>query len=105
MTKYVDLKTKKDKIAFIKEQVSYNPKWATRALMTIYDLQTSDEQASGYTQNWNYVGFNGVDSEILSSFAEQVNKGRTLSEKQMKIIFKKMPKYAKQLMNIADKKH
>lgn len=104
MTKYADLKTKKDKIAFIKQQVSYNPQWATRALMKIYDLQTEDEQVSGYTHNWNCVGFNGIDSEILSSFAEQINKGRTLSEKQMKIVFKKMPKYAKQLMNIADEK-
>ena len=104
MTKYADLKTKKDKIAFIKEQVSFNPKWATRALMTIYEYQTADEQASGYTRNWNHVGFNGVDSEILSSFAEQVNKGRTLSPKQMAVVFRKMPKYAKQLMNIADSK-
>ena len=101
---YSELKTKKEKMSYIRQRVGTNRTWATRALMCIYNLQTSDEQASGYTRNWNSVGFSGVDSEILSSFAEQVLKGRTLSQKQMAIVQKKMPKYSKQLMNIADAK-
>lgn len=95
--KYTELKTKKDRIAFIKQMVATNQSWALRALTRIYEHQTTDEQKSGYTRKWNHVGFNGVDSEILSSFAVQVEKGRNLSAKQMVILFKKMPKYAKQL--------
>lgn len=102
MTKYADLKFKKDRIAHIKRMVGTNRAWALRALIRIYEYQTADEQAIGYTQNLNGVGFNGADSDILSSMAEQVNNGRQMTDRQMEIIFKKMPKYAKQLMEIAD---
>ena len=39
-----------------------------------------------------------MDANILSSFAQQIEKGRILSEKQMAILFKKMPRYWKQIM-------
>ena len=35
-----------------------------------------------------------------SSFAEQVNKGRNLSVKQMTIVYKKMPRYWKQVASL-----
>ena len=102
-TKYADCTTKKAKIAFIKKMVATNKAWALRALIRIYELQTSDEQDSGYTKYHNKVGFNGTDADILSDFARQVNEKRFVgSIKQMNIIHKKMPKYARQLMEIAD---
>ena len=82
---------------YIKNQLATNPAWAVKALVKVYTLQTLDEQATGQTSNLNNVGFNGIDSQILSSFAEQVNKGRNLSAKQMAIVFKKMPRYHKQV--------
>lgn len=82
---------------YIKNQLATNQAWAVKALVKVYTLQTLDEQVTGQTANLNGVGFSGIDSKILSSFAEQVNKGRTLSEKQMKIIYKKMPRYHKQV--------
>jgi hypothetical protein len=82
---------------YIKNQLATNPAWAVKALVKVYTLQTMDEQITGQTSNLNGIGFNGIDSKILSSFAEQVNKGRNLSEKQMKIIYKKMPRYHKQI--------
>ena len=102
MSKYSELKTKKAKQAYIRELVATNAKAAVRALVRIYELQTEDEKAAGFTRVYNNIGFSGVDGEILSSFAEQVNKGRTLSPKQMAIVFKKMPRYSRQLMEIAD---
>ena len=50
-------------------------------------------------------GFNGTDANILSSFAEQLLKGRTLSAKQLAIAFKKLPKYSRQVIGFipADK--
>jgi hypothetical protein len=82
---------------YIKNQLATNQAWAVKALVKVYTLQTLDEQATGQTSNLNGVGFNGIDSQILSSFAEQVNKGRNLSAKQMAIVFKKMPRYHKQV--------
>ena len=90
---------------YIKQQLGTNKAWAIKALVKVYTLQTLDEQATGQTSNLNGVGFSGIDSKILSSFAEQVNKGRNLSAKQMAIVFKKMPRYHKQVASFipADK--
>jgi hypothetical protein len=88
---------KKDIQNYIRTQLGTNPAWAVKALVKVYTLQTLDEQATGQTSNLNGVGFSGIDSQILSSFAEQVNKGRNLSAKQMAIVFKKMPRYHKQV--------
>jgi hypothetical protein len=90
--------TMKIKVAeYIKNKLATNEAWAVKALVKVYTLQTLDEQATGQTSNLNGVGFSGIDSRLLSSFAEQVNKGRTLSPKQMSILYKKMPRYHKQV--------
>lgn len=90
---------------YIKNQLGTNSGWALRALVKIYERQTADEQATGHTANLNGIGFSGVDSEILSSFAVQVNNGRNLSAKQMAIVYKRMPRYHKQIASLipADK--
>ena len=94
---YTELKFKKDRVAFIKARVGVDAKWAIRGLLRIYADQTADEQAVGDTCVHNGIGFTGVDGHILSSFASQIERGRTMSAKQMNLIFKKMPKYAMQL--------
>lgn len=90
---------------YIKQQLGSNSGWALRALVKIYERQTVDEQCSGSTKENNGIGFSGVDANILSSFAVQVNNGRNLSVKQMAIVFKKMPRYHKQVASLipADK--
>ena len=85
---------------FIKNQLATNPAWAVKGLVKIYTLQTADEQASDRTSHDNGVGFNGLDANILSSFAKQVNAGRNLSQKQMTIVYKKMPRYWKQIASL-----
>jgi len=82
---------------YIKQQLGTNKAWAIRALVKVYSLQTIDEQITGQTSNLNNCGFSGIDSKILSSFAEQVNKGKNLSEKQMNLLFKKIPRYHRQV--------
>ena len=86
-------------IDYIKNQLETNPAWASRAILKLYECQTMDEQVTGQTANNNGVGFNGLDSVILSSFAQQLLKGRTLTAKQLAIAHKKLPKYGKQVMN------
>ena len=84
---------------YVKNQLSTNPVWAQRAIVKLWQRQTVDEQAAQITGHNNGVGFNGTDAFILSSFAEQINKGRTLSPKQLAIAFRKLPKYSKQIIS------
>jgi hypothetical protein len=85
-----------------------------RALTVLYARQTADEQISKTTNNNNGCGFNMIDAEIFSSFAEQVAKsrypkGQRLSPKQFGICRKenkhgrmKIAKYVNQLLEVAN---
>ena len=87
---------------YVREQLKTNDRWAKHALLKIYELQTAEEQASGYTKVYNGVGFSGVHGEIMSSFAEQLlNKG-WLSPKQMNYVHKIISKYTRQVIMISD---
>jgi hypothetical protein len=86
----------------IKSLLLKSNKMVEKSLVKLYALQTEDEKVIGQTVQSNGVGFNGVDSNILSSFAKQVMQGRTLSDKQIIIARKKIVKYAKQLTKIAN---
>lgn len=90
-------------VDYVKVKLSSNPAWATRAIVKLYEKQTLDEQNSQVTKEHNGVGFNGTDATILSSFAEQILKGRTLSAKQLNIAFKKLPKYNRQVIGMISK--
>jgi len=99
--KYSECTTKAARIGFIKTQLATNRQWAERGLLRIYERQTADEQQTQQTRHWNAKGFTGCDAEILTSFAQQILQGRFVgSEKQMKILHKKMPKYARQLESL-----
>lgn len=95
--------TKKDTITFVKSQLATNKLWAVKALVRIYqENQTSDEQVRKVTTEDNGIGFTGVDAEFLSSLAEQYLRRGSLSDKQMSFVFKKMPKYAGQVIKMSD---
>lgn len=102
--KYAELTTKKAKIDFIRERLQCDSTWAIRGLVKVYDYQTESEKNIQATTDSNGVGFSGIDGDILSSYAEQVKKGRTMSQKQMSVIHRTMPKYATQLQRIVDNK-
>lgn len=90
----------KNVVTFIKTQLGSNPTWATRAIVKLHERQTIDEQNQQTTKESNGVGFNGMDATILSSFANQIHMGRTLSQKQLAIAFKKLPKYSRQVIEM-----
>ena len=94
--------TKERQRNFLKEKLGTNAHWAKNALLKIYEFQTQEEQDHECTHDHNGVGFTGVDGEILTSFAKQLIKYKRLSEKQMAIVFKKMPKYWKQILTISN---
>lgn len=91
--------TNKTKKEYIKSKLSSNPKWALKALLLVYDKQTADEKLIADTKHHNSVGFSGAHAEILSSFAQQYRSRGTLSDKQMKCVFKIMPRYWKQCLD------
>ena len=88
-------------VDILKAQLATRPQQAIKGLMRIYSNQTETEQSSGEAIVNNGIGFVGVDSEILTSFAKQYERKGNLSEKQMTILYKKMPKYANQLISAA----
>lgn len=85
---------------FIAHKLGSDSRWAERAITVLYGFQTEDEQVSNATKERNGAGFNGTDAFILSSFAEQIARGRTLSPKQQAIAFRKLPKYAGQIEGV-----
>ena len=87
----------------IQALIDSNDKAVPRAILAVYQYQTMCEQSSGHTVEANGVGFSGVDGELLSSFAQQLQRGRTLSEKQMTYARKKIRKYWNQLRFIAER--
>jgi len=86
-------------IEYVKNKLATDSNWASRAILKLYECQTAAEQSVGTTTENNGIGFNGLDGVILSSFAQQLLKGRTLTAKQLAIAHKKLPKYGKQVMN------
>lgn len=88
------MKVTKSKIkSFIKSKLATDAAWALRALVRVYECQTATEQCVGKTNELNGVGFSGTDGEFLSSLATQFSSRKTLSAKQMDLVFKKMPRY------------
>ncbi len=93
--------TKKQVKLYLKKQLGENVAWAIRALHVIYGNQEMDERSTHATKWANGVGFSGFDAPFLTSLADQLNRGRTLSQKQIKALLKVMPKYWKQIVNHA----
>lgn len=87
----------------IKTNIVENINWTIRTLEVLYSRQTTDEQSNQTTTHQNGRGFNSTDSFILTSFYNQVQKRRQygnpvlLSDKQLDICKKKLPKYWRQI--------
>ena len=94
--------TKKAIAEFVRNKLKSDERWAKQALLKIYDRQTEDEKAAGYTRKYNNIGFSGAHSEIMSSLAVQLIRKGWLSPKQMKVVYKIIPKYTRQVIEISD---
>jgi len=86
----------------IKELVQTNDKVLYGAMRKLYECQTEDEKAEGAANHKNGAGFNGVDAKIMTSFCEFLIKTGFLTYKQKVIARKKMVKYTKQLVILAN---
>lgn len=86
----------------IQELLTRSDTAVIRAMQAIHARQTEDEQRSGTARERNGIGFNKFDAEILTSFLNQINAGRTLSYKQMRLARSRMKSYHRQLIEIAN---
>lgn len=93
--------TKKDVVDYYKAKLSTNEGWALRGLERIAMRQTEYELENELTSENNKVGFSGPDAEILTSFYRRIKKGYSLTPNQKAILFRKIPKYAGQLVSIS----
>lgn len=89
--------TQKAAKEIIQRSIDTNDRAVAKAITMIYSKQTQSEQASQMTRDHNNVGFSAFDAEILSSFAERLQSGRALTERQMAVGRKKIRRYWKQL--------
>ena len=94
--------SKKDMIEQLRHRLASSDRWALRALMRIYQNQTADEQCREATIERNGIGFTGPDAEILTSFARQYQRRGVLSERQMIILRRRIPAYARQIVQGSD---
>lgn len=86
----------------IKQLVQNNDKVLYGALKKLYGEQTTDEQNSHETKEHNGVGFNGVDAPFLSNVSEFLIRNGFLTDKQKYYVRKKLVKYTKQLVRLAN---
>jgi len=97
--------TKKAIRKFVRGKLASDELWACKALVSIYHRQTDDEVNRGQTIYDNGIGFSGSDADILTSFAEFYLEKGYLSPKQKTILFKKMKKYWRQIVELSDQSH
>jgi hypothetical protein len=89
---------KADTLTALQIKLATDVRWAQRGLLAIYRNQTEDEKVAADVRHHNAMGFRCMDSIILTSFANQLQTRGSLSVKQMSVVHKLMPKYARQLM-------
>jgi len=94
---------------YIQNKIRTDVRWTIRTIEILFDRQTTDEQINGQTYVRNGRGFNGRDSEIFTSFYQQIQKRRrmeqnplkiegVLTPKQVEISQKVLPKYWGQVL-------
>lgn len=75
-----------------------------RAAQALYLRQTKSEQNSRKTLNRNGVGFTGPDARKLTNIALLANKGIPMMPMDLAILRKAIPKYWRQLAEIAQER-
>jgi len=95
--------TKQNITSFVRQQLATKKEWALKALVRIYtENQTDAEKSVEDTVEDNGIGFTGTDGTFMSSLAKQYIQKGYLSDKQMVFVFKRMPKYHKQVVAMSD---
>jgi hypothetical protein len=101
-SEFFALPTKKAKVAFVRERLGSDQRWMLRGLVAIYTQnQTLDEKAERAAKYSNGIGFTVQDADFLTGMAKCAMANRSFTPNQLSAIRKCMPKYARQLVNLA----
>lgn len=95
--------TKIQVVSFVKVKIRTDPEWARRACLSLYEQQTDKERKSHVSHGHNNVGFGRLDSPLLTHIACKLRQNRAVLD-DIKILQIKLPRYASQLICIADSK-
>ena len=89
--------TKKMTLAYLRDRISRDNKWALRALNVIYENQTYEEQSTEQTKEHNNIGFSSFDASFLTSL-QKADGALTL--RQLACLRNKIKKYSEQIYSI-----
>jgi hypothetical protein len=92
------------KANYFKQKIIENDKWLYRAILALFNKQTSDEKRIGDTKYRNNVGFSGADARLLTYYANYIIRFGQLNEYHKKIARNKILKYSNQLVKISEEK-
>lgn len=96
---------KDPRILYFQQKISTDPAWAERAILALYERQTTVEQATHTTREKNGRGFSAFHADYMTSLAKQLLKpGYHLTDKQLNSARKILRHYVGQLVQIADEK-
>jgi hypothetical protein len=91
--------------AEILDKIENNQQWLERAILAIYARQTADEQNLAETRYFNQVGFSAADARYFTYVAGWLKSGRSLSGHYVEKSRKRIKKYWRQLVEIANSRN
>lgn len=91
-------KVEKEYCDRIKRVLDQSAPAVEKAILVVYRNQTPAETAFGTTIEDNGIGYSGADAEFMSSLAEWILSGKSLSQGQLKYGRKIIKKYSRQLL-------
>ena len=88
---------------YLKDLVKSNDKALLRAIVLVYDNQTTEEKNKGKSIEDNCAGFSKIDAYEMGKIAQKIKRGEELTRGELAKSRNKMQKYWKQLMIISKK--
>jgi len=88
---------------FLKIELNTKEKWAIKALLLISGNQTPEEQETSISIYKDNSGFNKLDAEKLNYLTQQYLKFGFLKFYQLQTVFRRIPKYWKQVLQASNK--
>jgi hypothetical protein len=87
-------------VSALQNKLATDKAWALRALVRIAKEQTDEEQVKDRTELHNGVGFRVCDAFILTRMAKALEQYGRLTPKQLALVMRKVPVYARQLIRL-----
>jgi len=76
--------------------------WAKKALLVIWDRQTTSERKKHVSKGRDNKGFNRVDTPVLGHLACKLKQNHPLTKDEEDRVLKCIPKYCEQVILLCD---